>query len=547
MPAHRKGSLERYVPPHRGDIATTSPGKSPLNTSSDSKHWEQTSPPNSSKQWPDFKDINVESSDWAEEVENEMENEMEMGMKEMNINNCLKETEEQISPRVGSQSFNRGEWSGRRRDDGIRRNDEEWYQNLGRGRGRGRGIHQQDDRKPPGSSVKREFTTRVQDRIRRVDKPENDGGRSAQDDQCSLISNQSSQPEGRGNMTDLRERIQRRKQMGLNSSQLDLGSKLQGSGSNGFNSNLSTHQFPSQNFHQHDSRYNDDRLEPRYMEEKTSKFSEDRTSQRFSEDCNNYRNRQNENRIDTERSRQHEYKRESKNQQRRESEKNGRQLARPKKNTENFSPCYDAPEMRILCAAPGREQYTRDISSRDVLIVSDLFGDETDMSIYNHLLTELSESGVPQQQLWQSWHGDSHLIADDKRRWKDASPTFQMVMERIKFYFNMDVKATRLNWYRDDSEWKPFHHDAAAIKPDKAKTQNFTVAVSFGAERDAAFEHAGTKTVISMPQPNGTIYTFGKDVNILWRHGILQVPPERQTQQGRISIIAWGWIPQFDL
>ena len=26
-----------------------------------------------------------------------------------------------------------------------------------------------------------------------------------------------------------------------------------------------------------------------------------------------------------------------------------------------------------------------------------------------------------------------------------------------------------------------------------------------------------------MPQPNGTIYTFGRDVNILWRHGILQV------------------------
>lgn len=73
--------------------------------------------------------------------------------------------------------------------------------------------------------------------------------------------------------------------------------------------------------------------------------------------------------------------------------------------------------------------------------------------------------------------------------------------------------------YRDTSEWKPFHHDAAAMKvlgkgrfspnllslnknimihrvslfkqlmaqfkfqPDKARTQNFTVAVSFGCER----------------------------------------------------------------
>ena len=47
--------------------------------------------------------------------------------------------------------------------------------------------------------------------------------------------------------------------------------------------------------------------------------------------------------------------------------------------------------------------------------------------------------------------------------------------------------------YRDSTEWKPFHHDAAAMKADKARTQNFTVAVSFGMERDAAFEHAKTK------------------------------------------------------
>ena len=53
-------------------------------------------------------------------------------------------------------------------------------------------------------------------------------------------------------------------------------------------------------------------------------------------------------------------------------------------------------------------------------------------------------------------------------------------------YFDMDVQATRFNWYRDSSEWKPFHHDAAALKEKFARTQNFTLAVSFGAEREAA-------------------------------------------------------------
>jgi hypothetical protein len=53
-----------------------------------------------------------------------------------------------------------------------------------------------------------------------------------------------------------------------------------------------------------------------------------------------------------------------------------------------------------------------------------------------------------------------------------------------------------LNWYRSTAEWKPFHHDAAAMKPAMAEKQNFTVAVSFGVERDAAFEHAKTKVNI---------------------------------------------------
>ena len=56
-------------------------------------------------------------------------------------------------------------------------------------------------------------------------------------------------------------------------------------------------------------------------------------------------------------------------------------------------------------------------------------------------------------------------------------------------------------------------------KEEKAKQSNLTVAVSFGLEREAAFEHANTKTVISMPQPNGSVYVFARDINVVWRHG----------------------------
>ena len=65
------------------------------------------------------------------------------------------------------------------------------------------------------------------------------------------------------------------------------------------------------------------------------------------------------------------------------------------------------------------------------------------------------------------WHGDSHLIADDKRmggRWKKASPSFQKVVARMEEYFGIKIQATRFNHYRDASDWKPYHHDAAAVK-----------------------------------------------------------------------------------
>ena len=68
-------------------------------------------------------------------------------------------------------------------------------------------------------------------------------------------------------------------------------------------------------------------------------------------------------------------------------------------------------------------------------------------------------------------------------------------------------------------DWKPFHHDAAAIKPWAAKKQNATVAASFGAEREVAFQHMRTGAVVSAPLPNGSMYAFGRDVNVEVRGG----------------------------
>lgn len=223
-----------------------------------------------------------------------------------------------------------------------------------------------------------------------------------------------------------------------------------------------------------------------------------------------------------------------------------------KVNTESFEPSYAPPDMRVIIAAPNQIY-----STRDIIIAPNLFDSLMDVDgIYDRLLDEIDRSGTDLNQLWKSWHGDTHWIADDHLHWKKQCPTFTLITDRIASYFNMDVKATRLNHYKDNSEWKPFHFDAAAIDPKKAEKQNMTIGVSFGATREISFEHSVTKTRVSIPLGNGSTYGFSKTINIEWRHGVPKLSPEHSSshavdatsvsdtgggRQGRISIIAWGY------
>ena len=216
------------------------------------------------------------------------------------------------------------------------------------------------------------------------------------------------------------------------------------------------------------------------------------------------------------------------------------------KNTESFEPNHNPADMRVLVEVPNSNISNTQLQTQDVLIVPGLFGNTNDFKIYNNLLKEMEECGI--ENLWKLWHGDSHLIADDHRNYKERIPTFMMIINKIKEYFKMDIKATRFNWYRNDKEWKPFHHDASYIDPEKAKIQNFTVGVSFGATRDIAFEDAienkGHRRIITFPLMNGTTYAFTRDINSNWRHGVPQLPENKQKEEGRISIIAWGFVNQ---
>ena len=85
----------------------------------------------------------------------------------------------------------------------------------------------------------------------------------------------------------------------------------------------------------------------------------------------------------------------------------------------------------------------------------------------------------------------------------------------------------------------------SAYNPGRARTQNITVGVSFGARRELAFLRAtpqgnGEKVKIYFPQTNNGVFSFGRDVNILLKHGINALAEEEQNGKGRISIILWG-------
>lgn len=208
--------------------------------------------------------------------------------------------------------------------------------------------------------------------------------------------------------------------------------------------------------------------------------------------------------------------------------------ARKPKNTESFKPDYTDPHLQVRIANGQRPKYPYIVRPYDVILVPALFQGYS----YSALLKEVPNSE------FLSWHGDTHWIANDRAGWKDRAPLFHKVIERLSVYFNMDVQATRFNLYETADEWKPYHHDAAALNPEKAKKQNITIGVSFGATRSISFQQNGTKTRVDFPLEHCMVYAFGNRVNSSWKHGVPPVISKSDGSPSRISIIAWGFVHQ---
>lgn len=200
-----------------------------------------------------------------------------------------------------------------------------------------------------------------------------------------------------------------------------------------------------------------------------------------------------------------------------------------------------SPHMRVVLGERSCE-FDRSLRSDDVLIVPGFLCEAQDLSLYERLIAEMCKAQADglQDSDWKSWKNGCHLIS---KLAPESSPTYCQILERIKEYFGMVESSVyaRFNWYNGGADWKPLHHDTAAFSKRREGKQNITVGLSLGAERELAFRHVKHGTLTYFPQTNGTAFSFGRGVNINWKHGVNALPPEKQDCGGRISIIVWGW------
>ncbi|ESL06603.1 hypothetical protein TRSC58_05720 [Trypanosoma rangeli SC58] len=165
--------------------------------------------------------------------------------------------------------------------------------------------------------------------------------------------------------------------------------------------------------------------------------------------------------------------------------------------------------------------------------------DEEDMRIYDRLKAELVAATGANMCDGGRIEWSRHEIFENPM---GISATFNDVVAMLAEYFDLDVYATRLNYYRDGQQWKPQHHDSHAYGGRTTPTgerlrEDFTVGITLGATRSLLFVHEASGRQFDFPQRNGDCFAFTGEVNNTFTHGV----PRVSTPIGdRFSIIAWG-------
>jgi len=155
---------------------------------------------------------------------------------------------------------------------------------------------------------------------------------------------------------------------------------------------------------------------------------------------------------------------------------------------------------------------------KNCIYMTNYICDKNDTGLFDQIMTELKENNIVK---WSKHY---------KYENPTFSPTFNKIIEKLSKDFNVDVKCTRLNYYKDGNDYKPYHRDS------HVENENFTLGCSLGSSRVLSFMHETSKKKFHFEQNNGDIFAFDDIVNKDFLHGV----PRSNDSGERISIILWG-------
>ena len=224
------------------------------------------------------------------------------------------------------------------------------------------------------------------------------------------------------------------------------------------------------------------------------------------------------------------------------------------KNTITFTPFDREVDLRLVVDTASNKMSIQ-LQKCDVGIFTNVFPDFKPWELHDLVLKEINETSI--EHLLKPWHGNdkikgTHLICDDSKSWKRQANTFNMIIERLCDYFEVDAQATRCNWYNSHTQHKPLHRDAAAFDEKKSKTQNITIALSLGQTREILLQKLNSSSFkdtkghkgvfLSFPSTDSSVYAFTNEVNKEFKHGVhIGYQEDDKSKESRISIIIWGW------
>jgi len=150
--------------------------------------------------------------------------------------------------------------------------------------------------------------------------------------------------------------------------------------------------------------------------------------------------------------------------------------------------------------------------------------EQNDNTIFNKLKEEIKEQ--------------NYKIINWNKHYKIENPQgikiFEEIINKIATYMNVKIKASRINYYANGSDWKQYHKDSH--KYVDGEKEDITIGLSFGASRELSFLHIRSNNKFSFPQNNGDLFAFTDEVNNDFKHG---VPKTKSIVGERFSIIIW--------